>query len=279
MLSVATLLVAGCAATGGSQDRTERALEDVDVIAEAGLDEVMLSVADPAEAVSYFRNAAEDDPDNIELQRKLAKALVRAERPREAVTVWAQVTAHPDSAPQDGVGHAGALIRINRWDEAAEVLEEIPPTHETHERYRLEAMVADSREDWERADSFYETAAGLTTQPSGVLNNWGYSKLTRGEHAEAERLFTEALSYDRDLFTAKNNLVLARAAQRRYDLPVVPMTQIERAQLLHTMALGAIRQDDVATGRGLLQEAVDTHPRHFEEAARALRALESNVTN
>ena len=276
---MAMLLVAGCAGTETSQDRAARAIEDMDVMAEAGLDEVMLGVADPAEAVSYFRDAVEGDPENLELQRKLAKALVRAERPREAVSVWERVTAHPDSTPQDGVSHADALIRINRWDEAAAALETVPPTHETHERYRLEAMIADSREDWDRADSFYQTAADLTTQPSGVLNNWGYSKLTRGEHAEAERLFTEALSYNRDMFTAKNNLVLARAAQRRYDLPVVPMTQTERARLLHTMALGAIRQNDVATGRGLLQEAVDTHPRHFEEAARALRALENNVTN
>lgn len=276
---MAVLLLAGCAGTDSSEDRATRALEDMDVMAESGLDEVMLSVADPAEAASYFRNAVEDDPDNVELKRKLAKALVRAERPREAVSVWGQVTAHPDSTPQDGVSHAATLIRINRWEEAGAVLERVPPTHETHERYRLEAMIADSNEDWDRADSFYQTAADLTTQPSGVLNNWGYSKLTRGDHAEAERLFAEALTYDRDMFTAKNNLVLARAAQRRYDLPVVPMTQTERAQLLHTMALGAIRQNDLATGRGLLQEAVDTHPRHFEEAARALNALENNVTN
>jgi hypothetical protein len=60
---------------------------------------------------------------------------------------------------------------------------------------------------------------------------------------------------------------------------VVPMTQIERAQLLHTLALAAIKQNDVTTGKGLLREAIDTHPQHFEEAVRSLRALEDNVTN
>ena len=34
-------------------------------------------------------------------------------------------------------------------------------------------MVADSKKDWKKADSFYETAVGLTTTPSGTLNNWG----------------------------------------------------------------------------------------------------------
>ena len=53
------------------------------------------------------------------------------------------------------------------------------------------------------------------------------------------------------------------------------MTQTERAQLLHTMALSAIKQGDVQTGTGLLREAIDTHPQHFEAAVRSLRALEA----
>ena len=138
-------------------------------------------------------------------------------------------------------------------------------------------MVADANKEWDKSDSFYEIAVGMTTKPSGVLNNWGYSKLSRGDFKEAERLFGEALTYDASLFTAKNNLVLARGAQRNYDLPIVQMNQIERAQLLHTLALSAIKQGDVATGKGLLTDAIETHPQHFEAAVRSLRALEANV--
>jgi Tfp pilus assembly protein PilF len=138
-------------------------------------------------------------------------------------------------------------------------------------------MVADSEKNWKKADSFYEIASGLTTTPAGVLNNWGFSKLTRGEFAGAEKLFNEALTYDPSMFTAKNNLVLARAAQRKYDLPVVRMTQTERAELLYSMGLAAVKQGDVSTGKGLLQQAVDTHPQHFEAAARSLEALDANV--
>ena len=101
----------------------------------------------------------------------------------------------------------------------------------------------------------------------------------RYDYAGAERLFGDAIRQDKGLFTAKNNLVLARGAQRNYDLPVVPMTQTERAQLLHTLALTAIKQDDITIGKGLLREAIDTHPQHFAEAVRSLRALEDNVTN
>lgn len=68
-------------------------------------------------------------------------------------------------------------------------------------------------------------------------------------------------------------------AQRKYDLPLIEMSQTERAQLLHTMALSAIKKGDVATGKGLLKEAIDTNPQYFEAAVRSLRALESNVSN
>ena len=159
-------------------------------------------------------------------------------------------------------------------DAAKAELNQIPPTHETYERYRLEAMVADSKKNWKKADSFYEIAAGLTSKPAGVLNNWGFSKLTRKDYAGAEKLFAQALTYDPTLFTAKNNLVMARGAQRKYDMPVIEMTQVERAELLYTLALTAIKHGDVAVGKSLLQQAIDTHPQYFEAAVRSLAALE-----
>jgi Tfp pilus assembly protein PilF len=159
------------------------------------------------------------------------------------------------------------------------VLDSVPPTMESYKRYRLEAMVADSNQEWKKADSFYEIAVGLTTRPAGVMNNWGYSKLTRGDYAGAERLFSDAIRQDSTIFTAKNNLVLARGAQKNYTLPVLPTSQTERAQLLYTLALSAIKQGDTAIGKGLLRDAIDTHPQHFEAAVRSLRALEGNVAN
>ncbi len=279
-LSVAALAVFGLSACDQSGDaQVERALDDMNLVDETNLNDVMLTVGDPDEAVNYFAGANQNDPGRIDLQRGLAKSLIRAGRAAEALEAWRIVTTHKEANYDDTVELADAYIRNNKWDDAAATLNLIPPTHETFKRYRLEAMVADSKQQWDKADSFYQTASGLTTTPAGVLNNWGYSKLTRGKYAEAERLFNDALRSDSGMFTAKNNLVLARGAQRKYDLPVIPMTQIERAQLLYTIALTAIKQNDVTIGKGLLKEAIDTHPQHFDEATRALRAIEDNVSN
>ncbi len=272
------LLLSACGPVD-SEAEVERRLKSVNVIDETNMNDVMLASADPNDAVNYFRRASAENPTRTDLKRGLGLSLIRANHPLEAATVMSQVVAAEDATSEDSVTLADALIRAGEWEKAEAELDKIPPTYETFSRYRLEAMVADSKKEWKKADSFYETALGLTTKPSGVLNNWGYSKLSRGQYKEAERLFSEALTYDSDMFTAKNNLVLARGAQRNYELPVVEMTQIERAQLLHTLGLTAIKQGDTEIGKGLLRDAVETHPQYFEAAARSLEALEANVAN
>ena len=269
------LALAGC--DQPSAGDVDRAFQDVNVVDETNLSDVMLTVADPNEGVAYFQRTLAQNPKRIDLQRGLAISLVRAKRNTEAVAAWKRVVAHKDATYDDQIDLADALIRNNEWDRADEVLDAIPPTVETYKRYRLEAMVADSNEEWKKADSFYETAIGLTTRPAGVMNNWGYSKLTRGDFEGAERLFADAIRQDQSLFTAKNNLVMARGAQGKYSLPVVPATQVERAQLLYTLGLSAVKKGDTEIGKGLLRDAIDTHPQHFEAAVRSLRALENNV--
>ncbi|WP_120633445.1 lipopolysaccharide assembly protein LapB [Ruegeria sp. EL01] len=267
------LMLSACAKET-EEEKVERTLQEVNVIDETNLNDVLLNSADPNEAVTYFHGAASKNPDRIELQRGLAISLSRAKRTTEAAAAWKRVTSMKGTNAADKVEYADALVRNGDWAKAKTTLDSVPPTFETFKRYRLEALVADSRKDWKRADHFYETAVGLTTRPGGVMNNWGYSKMTRGQYAEAERLFSDAIRQDSSLFTAKNNLVLARSAQGNYSLPVVPMSQIERARLLNTMGISAVKQGDVTTAKNLFREAIATHPQHFDEAVRSLRALE-----
>ena len=270
-----TAMVASVALTacGALDNSSKESLDPVNVVDASDLNDIMLTVADPNEAVEYFRTALTREPDRIEFKRGLAVSLVRAKRATEAVQVFDSFVDDKKATHQDRVDYADALIRSNDWKSAETQLNKVPPTVETFKRYRLEAMIADSKKQWKKADSFYETAVGLTTTPASTYNNWGYSKLTRGDHKGAEELFVTAITADRKLFTSKNNLVLARAAQKNYKLPLIPMTEEEKAQLLYTAALSAIKNGDKAIGQGLLEEAVDTHPRHFDAAVRSLEAL------
>ncbi len=272
LLAGSVILLSAC---GGSKPAAvSRAIDTVNAVDQRNVAELMLKAGNPDEAVRYFNGQLEDDPDNLRNRRGLARSLIRAGRVADAIPEWRTVADHPEATRDDRVMLAEAHLRANDWEAGKAVLDAIPPTHESFDRYRLEAMIADSQKDWDKADHFYETAAGLTTTPANVFNNWGYSKLTRGAPSGAEALFTRALQHDPQMFTAKTNMALARAAQGNYRLPLVRMTQEERAMLLHTMGIAAIRKGDTNIGRTLLQDAIDTHPRHYGEAVRALRALD-----
>lgn len=269
-----SLVLSGCA--DGKKD-TSTNKKIVGVLDESNLNDIMLTVADPNEAVAYFQNAVSKDPERIDLHRGFAQSLTRAKRTEEAAIAFEKLVNFEGSTDQDRVDYAAALIRKNEWKAAKDQLNLVPPTMETFQRYRLEAMVADSEKNWKKADSFYETAVGLTTQPANVYNNWGYSKLARGQNKEAERMFLEAITFDPKLFTAKNNMVLSRASRGEYSLPVIPLTEVERAELTYTAGLAAVKQGKTDLGRGMIEEAVDLHPRHFPEAVRSLAALNKQV--
>jgi len=110
------------ACSDSGEETVERAFQDVNVVDESNLGDVMLTVADPGEAVSYFNRTLKDHPDRIDLRRGLAKSLIRARRNTEGAVAWSRVVAHPEANASDQVDYADALIRTGNWDKAEEVL-------------------------------------------------------------------------------------------------------------------------------------------------------------
>jgi Flp pilus assembly protein TadD len=266
--SIAPLLLIGVllsACTG-----TDNELRDLDG---GSMNDIMLNYADAGEAVNYFSNALAQKPDDLEAKRNLAGALARAERFEEAAGFYAEVIDSAAATPQDRLTYAEALLRTGNWKAAEQQFAKVPATYRSYDRARLGAVLADIRRDWAAADRYYQQARSLTVKPASILNNWGVSKLSRGAYAEAEGKFREAISFDRELFAAKNNLVIARGRQRNYQLPIIPMSELERAQLLHDLAVVALDNGDTQVAKALLTEALAVHPQHFEAAAVKLAGL------
>ncbi|MCP5036252.1 MAG: tetratricopeptide repeat protein, partial [Rhodobacteraceae bacterium] len=126
----------------------ERTISNVNVIDETNLNDIMLTVGDPDEAVTYFQRAVTDNPGRMDLMRGLGKSLVRAKRAPDAVKVWTKVVASDEVTNNDRVDLADALIRAGEWSKAEVELDKVPPTFESYKRYRLEAMVADGNQEW-----------------------------------------------------------------------------------------------------------------------------------
>lgn len=267
----AGFVLSGCAEMTDAEKNAD--LGPINAIDSTGLNDIMLNLADPAEAVKFFRESLAAEPDRIDLKKNLATALVNNNQYAEAALVYEQLIDEGNADNDDRLAYADALIRNGAWEEAEKQLNAIPPTVETFDRYFLEALMADHNKDWAKADNFYDIARGLTTRPAQVLNNWGISKADRGQFDDAEKLFKQAISADPKMFTAKNNLVITLGKQRIYSLPIIPMTDKERAILMYNLAREAIQNGDIDVARGLLANAIDTHPQHFEPAVALLASL------
>lgn len=273
---LAALAVAGCEDHDAAREAIQ-SLDGLNVIDESSLNDLLLDYADPDQAVKYFQGSLAKEPQREDLQRGLSRSLFKAGRKEEAIQAFGEMERQGTINDGDRILFADSAIQLGKWDVARGQLGKIPPTVETYDRYRLEALMADHAKQWQRADSYYGQARDLTTRPAPIYNNWGISKVSRGDRPGAEEMFTRAISFDRNLFSAKNNLAISRASRRVYDLPIVPMTKAEQAELLHNIALQAIRNGDVDIGRGLLETALETHPRYFPEAADKLAALNKSV--
>ena len=266
-----SISIAGCTEMTDAEKNAD--LGPVNAIDATGLNDIMLNLADPTEAVSFFRDSLAQNPDRVDLKKGYAQALVQNKQYAEAALIYEQLIESGDADSDDRLNYADALVRNGAWEDAREQLNAIPPAVETFDRYFLEALVADHYKEWEKADNFYDIARGLTTRPAQVLNNWGISKLGRGKYKEAEKLFKQAIAADPSMFTAKNNLVITLGKQGVYRLPVIPVTDKERATLLYNLAREAIRNGDIDVARGLLADAIDIHPQHFAPAVSLLESL------
>jgi len=250
-----------------------------DVIDDAGLTQLLLTAGDPEEAVRYFANAVSEQPDRADLRRGLAISLTRARRYPEAARVYQELVSLDQAGPGDILDYAFVSVQLERWEEAEALDAQLPGGLNTARRHLLTALLADQRRDWDAADAAYGRAEQLTTSPSEILNNWGVSKMSRQDFPGAVRLFERAVSFDSRFFRAKNNLAIARGLQGNYQLPLVPMTDKEKAVILNNLGLVALQQGQTDIARGLFAAAVDSHPQHYQAAANRLAALEGKVEN
>lgn len=250
-----------------------------DIIDEANLTQLMLQAGDPEESVRYFENAVAREPDRADFRRGLAQSYSRAKRYPEAARIYQELLALKQEEVVDRLDYAYVAVRLDRWNDASALAASLPASLDTPRRHLLDAMLADHAKDWEAADRAYERAEAQSTAPAEVLNNWGVSKMARGDLPDASRTFERAISYDSRLFSAKNNLAISRALQGDFRLPIVPMTDSERATIQYNMGVIAQQNGELRIARGLYAAALQSHPRYYQAAADRLAHLDSAIVN
>lgn len=271
--ALALITLAGCAGSYNSPEVLPPPGTGGNLIDAASLNELMLTVSDPEDAVTYFSRALTEEPGRADFRRGQALALARARRHAEAADAFAALERDGIADDETRIEQANSLARLERRDEAQQVMARVSGRADSARRYLIDAMLADEQGDWAAADRAYDQAKERAVNPSSVLNNHGVSMMSRGNNEAAEKLFTDALAYDPNLFNAKNNLAVSRALQGEYRLPMVAMSGEERAVLLHNIGVIALRRGDRGQAKGLFAMAVEANPKYYPEAAEKLAAL------
>lgn len=274
LLTAAAVGLTACESVSEKQDPLASS-----VIDEANLNDLMLTAGSPATAIQYFEQSLAREPDRADFRRGLAVSYTRAKRFNEAARVYQELITLNQDEPVDRLEYAYVAVRLDRWDDVATLASSFPDSLQTPRRYLIDAMVADQRSDWAAADAAYARAEKLSARPAAVLNNWGVSQMGRGDLAAAAKTFERAVSYDSTLFNAKNNLAIVRGLQGDFTLPVVPLTDGERAILLNNLGIIAMRKGEESIAKGLFAAAVQSSPQHYQGAADRLAALEATVLN
>lgn len=249
------------------------------VIDAADLNDLLLAAGDPNESIAYFEKSLAAEPNRADFRRGLAISYSRAKRYPESARVYQEMTALGQDEPADRIEYAFVAARLERWEDVRAVLNNLPSGIETSRRYMAVAMLADHEQRWIEADQAYTRAETLSANPAKVINNWGVSMLSRNDLPKASATFERALSFDSRLFSAKNNLAISRGLQGNFELPIVPMTEKERAIILNNLGIIAVRKGDLDIAKGLFAAAVAAHPQHYTAASDRLAALEGTVEN
>jgi Flp pilus assembly protein TadD len=169
-----------------------------------------------------------------------------------------------------------ALLLTNRPEEAEQKLEaavELDPA--SWRVWSALGRARDARRAWEEAGTAYERALALAPDEGAVLNNFGMSKLSAGDHAGAAALFVRALEASPDLAAAEINLRLALALGGRYEEALAGVDAQEMPDALNNAGYAALLRGDDAQARSLFLQAIDASPDFYEPARSNLRFLSS----
>ncbi|MEL6977247.1 MAG: tetratricopeptide repeat protein [Pseudomonadota bacterium] len=206
-------------------------------------------------------------------ERARARNLTNQRQHSEAVDVWRGVVASGGSE-NDQLDLIASLVRSERWDAAEAELDRFPQARNTERGLMLSAIVYDQQERWQEADKAYADALAVSSAPHVILNNWGVSAMSRGQHEAASDLFVRALRHRPDFANAKANLALARGLTGDYSLPAVEFSEAEKAAVLHDLGLIAYRRGELDEAEQRFRAALETHPRYYRKAADMLLKIE-----
>ena len=262
---ILALLIA--AADPPSQDVTIRLAEARHAIEAGRLEQARLMIA----------HAVAGGADGRAIDRLAADLAFASARYAEAVTRYESLAAAgaTDTLLLERTGvaalKAGDLPRARQWvDRAAQ------QPDASWQAWNAQGVIADLDKDFARADAAYGKASRLAPGEAEIVNNSGWSKLLRGEWAEALAILERAAALDPKSPRIRNNLELARAALSD-DLPRRHTDESDEAWAARLNDAGVAARMRGQDGKAVaaFTRAIEVRSSWFERAANNLKLTQA----
>lgn len=196
----------------------------------------------------------------------------------EALSAYQRLAASAEKQPADCESGAVAALKLGRFDDAKPLVEcAVAGSAPSWRAWNAEGVLADAMRDWILADEAFSKARGLAPAEAGIVNNQGWSKLIRGDWADAVPLFQQAATLDPKSDRIANNLELAQAALAA-DLPQRRSGESDRewAVRLNDAGVAAELLGDRQRAVAAFTQALDASPTWYGRASNNLQVLSQN---
>lgn len=219
---------------------------------------------------------AEIKADDLSLnERRLAagECLLGERKDKEAADLFALAASASNDAKAHQ-GHGVALVRLGRYDEAANALQAaiaIDPA--LWRAWNAFGVAADYLGRTEEALAAFEKAGALNAADGAALNNLGVALLKADRREEAIIAFRRALEIDGARDAAEANLRLAYALGGDYASAVKALPDAKRAVALNNAGVAAASRGDKDEARRMFNRALDESPHFYAKAYNNLSLL------
>lgn len=136
-------------------------------------------------------------------------------------------------------------------------------------------VLADLRDDFSQAESYYKLAMLIEPRSALVQNSLGYSYYMAGKWPEAERMYQRGMDYDASYKPLWRNYGLLLARMERYEEAVSAFEQIEkRAEASNDVGYVCLLEGKLDVAEQFFRSAIEQSPGHYAIATENLSRIQ-----
>ena len=196
----------------------------------------------------------------------------------EALSAYQRLAESAAKQQVDCEQGAIAALKLGRFDDAKPLVDcAAADPAPSWRAWNAQGVLADALRDWTLADEAFSRARALAPGEASIANNQGWSKVIRGEWANAVPFFEQAAALDPKSERIANNLELANSALAA-DLPQRRAGESDRewAVRLNDAGVAAELLGDRQRALAAFTQALDASPTWYGRASNNLQALGQN---